>query len=395
MSITKAILIVIPFVIYPYLIRNFGPATYGKYVYCMAILAFAQVIINYGFDLSGTKIIAENIDSLNEKSRVFFNVFYLKIALSFVVFILFICLYIILELEVPLLLYLLCFVNIFLDCLYPTYFFTGIEKQVQSLKIQITSKIIFIIFIFSLIDHNSNIYFIPFLGAITSFIGLIISFYFLIKNEISPKGIEIDLIISLFKGGGICFLSRVFSVINSKIGMVFLGAGVSSTALSYFDLSQKLIDLARVPIDIINQIIFPKMVINKDIKLVVITSVVFFIYGIAFVVGVYLFGEYAVLLLGGEQLIGATEYLVLLSWLVPLSALSWVLGNNILIAFGYDRYFLFSSISSTIFFLIYCVNFKLLGQISVEVICDGMLLSAAWLFFTRLLLSFLVLRFKV
>ncbi|MFH4451957.1 oligosaccharide flippase family protein [Vibrio alginolyticus] len=387
LSFTKVFLIIIPFIIYPYLIRIYGPEHYGDYVYSMAVLAFAQVFINYGFDLSATKLVAESKSDEEKKSKIFFNVLYCKLLISVVSGFIFVSLFILLDMDVSISLYLYCLSNVVIDSLYPFYYFTAIEKQLTSLKIQVFTKFIFMSLVFSLVNETSNINLIPILYLVGSIAALILSFAFLKKNGLRLVPVDIKYITFLIIDGISCFLSRLSSVLNVKMGMVFLGSSSNSVVVSQFDLSQKLIDLARVPVDIINQIIFPKVVINKELKIAYVTLFLFCIYGLLFVGVVYLFGEKIVLLIGGHELVSSSQYFKLMSWLVPLSAGSWIVGNNILIAFGHPRLFLYSTLISTMFFVFYCIYFKVNESIDAEVIIYGMLISSFLLLLIRLIFA--------
>ena len=58
---------IIPLITYPYLTRILGPSVFGVYVFALAIIGYFKLFIDFGFDLSATKKIAEN------KFKLFLN----------------------------------------------------------------------------------------------------------------------------------------------------------------------------------------------------------------------------------------------------------------------------------------------------------------------------------
>ena len=54
--------IAFPFVLVPYLTRIFSSEIYGTYIYINAVLTYLRLIIDYGFEFSGTRDIAKSTD---------------------------------------------------------------------------------------------------------------------------------------------------------------------------------------------------------------------------------------------------------------------------------------------------------------------------------------------
>ncbi|MBP7105510.1 MAG: oligosaccharide flippase family protein, partial [Fermentimonas sp.] len=70
--------------IYPYLIRTLGAESYGLYIYALSIVTYFIFIINFGFDLPATKVVAQEKDNTTAISNVLSCIFTAKIYLLFV-----------------------------------------------------------------------------------------------------------------------------------------------------------------------------------------------------------------------------------------------------------------------------------------------------------------------
>ena len=77
LSAFRVVSILLPLITYPYLIRVLGSNVYGTVIYVQAIIMYFSLIINFGFNITGTKEIAENMaDKLRVSEIVFFYLYY-------------------------------------------------------------------------------------------------------------------------------------------------------------------------------------------------------------------------------------------------------------------------------------------------------------------------------
>ena len=83
LSVLYILNLLIPFIIYPYLIRVLGAETYGLVIYAQAVVMYFVILISFGFNLSGVKLVSlyrENKEKLGEIiSSIFPIKFYLFI----------------------------------------------------------------------------------------------------------------------------------------------------------------------------------------------------------------------------------------------------------------------------------------------------------------------------
>lgn len=387
LSILQIFNLMIPFAIYPYLIRIYGSTIYGEYVFSMAVAALLQVIVNYGFELSGTKDISEYATNGNKLSEIFCSIF--KVKLILVVIITISMMLVLNYINVKSELFFLCFIYVVLESLFPLFVFNGLEKQQKIALIQIPCRIIYLIMIFVFIRAESNILTIVFFQIVASLLSLILSIVYL-RKTISIKFVNVSFrtLYLTFKGSTIYFMSRVAGIINLKTASLTIGFLFSPNILAMYDLCMKVIDLLRMPITILNQVIYPRVVKTKSIKIVNICLLIFSIYSLFsyFIVSEY--GAIIIKILGGDEMIEAFDMLSYLIILVPMSVVSWILGNNALIAFGFKKYFFRSVIYSTLFLISYTIYLTLF-KVSPEIndVLNGVIITASIILFFRIFYS--------
>ncbi|CAH7134213.1 Membrane protein involved in the export of O-antigen, teichoic acid lipoteichoic acids [Vibrio chagasii] len=387
LSLLQIVSLLIPFLIYPYLIRIYGSSLYGEYIYALVISSLFQVVINFGFDLSGTKEISERINKGKDISTVFCAIqaikFFISI-LSVLTLILFVK-----YLNLNIALYALCIVFVVFESLFPIYVFNGLEKQKIAAFIQIPSKILYLSLVYMFISNQESINNVVVLQIISSFIALVVAHIYL------NKVVGIKLVTKLgkiskylFFDSWIYFVSRISGVINLKTASLTLGYIFSPSIVAMYDLSMKFVDLFRMPITIINQVIYPKVIKSRDKNLVIIILLLCIFYSLGVCFFVYIFGMDMVMFLGGKEMAQSNMILQFIIFLVPLSAISWVLGNNALIAFGYKKLFLKSVLYSSLF-LVICSLYLVVSKedVVVEDVLEVVVMTAILLACFRLYYS--------
>lgn len=61
LSILEIIAILFPLLTYPYLIRVIGAEKYGIIVFSQAVMAYVIIVVNFGFNVSATRRVSENV----------------------------------------------------------------------------------------------------------------------------------------------------------------------------------------------------------------------------------------------------------------------------------------------------------------------------------------------
>lgn len=186
------------------------------YLIIMSIIYLATLtnfLVEYGFGISGTKYISENLDNPNKIKDKFSLIFFCQIL---------ICIFsapLILAIEILIYDFSLSYIFhslliIFLHVMYPYWFFTSLEKQNLMVAPQLVSKIggILLIFIISTEDPVKYLIIIE----VTYAINLIWS-YLKIKNYLSFQSINSNSILSEISNNFNFFISKFSSGLQGII----------------------------------------------------------------------------------------------------------------------------------------------------------------------------------
>jgi PST family polysaccharide transporter len=131
-----------------------------------------------------------------------------------------------------------------------------------------------------------------------------------------------------------------------------------------FDVALKVVLVAIIPFDILQQAVYPTVTRNQDKKLIRRLIALSLLSGILLMVLLYSFSESLLGIFGGTEMIKYKEVLQALSVMVPFSALTFILGSCTLLAFGYTKEFNYSLIISSALYILVVIILILTGRMT-------------------------------
>lgn len=174
---------VIPLITLPYLARVLSVGNFGLVFFAFAFMQYFIILTDYGFGLSATREIAVNRHNQNNLSNIFNSVTCIKALLllvSFLVLIVSICF--IPKLRAEWLVFVLSFLMVVGNAIYPVWFFQGMERMKYITFLNILSKTIFLVLIFVFVKKDSDYVIVPLLNSLGFLVSGIIGFLFAVKN---------------------------------------------------------------------------------------------------------------------------------------------------------------------------------------------------------------------
>jgi PST family polysaccharide transporter len=370
--------LLIPILTYPYLIRVLGIETYGLIIYSQAIVAYFVIVINFGFNISATKDVSIHRDDKDELSNIVSSVLIIKgmLFLSACIILGLIVLVIPLAYEYRWLLYLTMY-TAFYEFLFPLWYFQGVEKMKYIAYITIINRLFFLLLIFFLVQNKKDYLLVPILNGIGTIIAGITSIWILFWHE----GVDFKLqkIITLkihFKAGLTFFYSRAISVFSDKTTIVIIGSFFGLTEVAFYDLAIKISALGRLPFNLINQTVYPRIAKTKDMLFAKKITIFSLFFSIFLYILVIFFNEKIIFFLGGEELLPAYWIILLLCLTIPTSAVSYQLGNCVLVTMGKSREFNLSVIYQVVLYLIIVGILWLSNNITLINIASSLVVAA-------------------
>ena len=318
MSIAK---IVFPLLTLPYLTRVLSVESYGVVSYVKAVMQYMQLVVDFGFMLSGTKDIVNAKNDHEKLEKEVGNILLARVLLAAAAFVALMGMIAVIPLLRANIGYtLLAFVTVFLSVFLFDYFFRGIEKmQVITLRF-VTMRGIATALTFVFVHSDKDILFVPLLDAVGSLVAVILVFVELKKENIKIHFSGVSTAWKKLKNSFVYFASNMATTAFGALNTLLIGAFLPATEVAYWSVCMQLIGAVQTMYTPITDGIYPEMIKTKSWKfikrlLMIFMPIVFA--GSAFSIAV---APYALQIVGGEQYVAATS---LFRALVPVLIFSF------------------------------------------------------------------------
>ncbi len=158
---------ILPLITFPYLVRTLHLEKYGVVMMAGSLMVFMNIFVDFGFNISATREVSIIRDDKMKLSAFYWNVFYVKLILLCISFIiLYLLTLTVSKLHSEQSVFLLSFGVVIGQNIFPTWFFQGIEKMKVITLINVLAKIIFAITIFIFIKTPAQYIFVPVLNSL-------------------------------------------------------------------------------------------------------------------------------------------------------------------------------------------------------------------------------------
>lgn len=346
---------IFPFIIFPYLTRVLEPDVYGVVTYMTATVSYFQTFIDFGFNLSATKVIAEHKEDRKHIGEVLGSVIQAKLILA-------LCSIVIYTAMIPFIS--LLRENILLSYLYigsviitvwlPDFIFLGIERMEPITIRFIISKIITTGLTFVLVNSKNDVVWIPILNIIGSLVAIILTWYQIkVKMLIKVYYISVTDVINKIKESAIYFLSTFATMAFGATNTFILGImALPPTQIAYWGVSYNLISAAQSLYTPITNSLYPHMVSRKDFKLVKKILIIFMPLIIFTTMGVCYFAQPVIRIFCGAEYIGGVPVFKALLPVLIFSFPVMVIGFPVLGAIGKVKEVTLTTVISAIFHIL-------------------------------------------
>ena len=162
---------VVPLITIPYLIRVLGVEKFGAISFALAFMQYFVIIIDYGFNYTATRYISIHRNDNNRINRECCIVFSVKIILLLLsLLIVTTVTWAVPKMRADVTLYLVCFVMVIGNYIFPAWLFQGLEKIKYIAIINFVTKVIFTLSIFFFIK-KMNIFIIIYIPIIINLVS--------------------------------------------------------------------------------------------------------------------------------------------------------------------------------------------------------------------------------
>jgi PST family polysaccharide transporter len=338
---------IFPLITVPYISRIFGPDIYGLLNFAFSILAYFMLIVNYGFDLSASRDIAQNRDDRQKVNEIFNNVLFSKLFLYVVATVIFlIVLFTVNKIYSHKTLYLIMFFGGVFNIFFPTWYFQGIEKLTFTAFFTFIIRFIFTVLIFLLIKTKEDYLFYPIATICGQVLVSTVAMYLVTKQfGIVLRIPKLKEILKTIKESWRIFATTVVINLYTTTNIVLLGFLAGNYEVGIYFAAYKVVTIFMSILSTpLAQALYPNIGyffsisyndgINKIYKALKYIIPMTLIPSLT----LFLFPRVFITLLFGEKFINAIQTLRILSFIPLIIGLSNIFGIQGLLNLKKDNY---------------------------------------------------------
>lgn len=374
--------LLIPLVTYPYLINTLGKDLYGIIIYSQAIISYLSIFVNWGFNISATKSISINRDNpemINEIASVVYSV---KSFLLIIVFGVLFLMFLFPEIQKYKLLYLLSMWQCVYECLFPVWFFQGIEKMKYIAIFSFVGRLVFVLLIFLCVTTPEDYLLVPLINGIGAIVTSFIAIYILLYQfKVRLKWQSFTIVFCHTKDSTKLLLTSITGIVKDKTNTIVIGSVLGMGEVAYYDFVEKIVNVLSTVFYTISNVVFPYY--NKNAnkifarKLLIYTTLI----GILLYIFVGCFLEQFILLFFNNEMLVAIPIYWILGTLFIYRHLSYFLGTVILISHNHVKDVIVNMFYSMFVYLFIIIFFWTIGYLDIYTLSISLVVSVlfeAW-----------------
>lgn len=339
LSILQVSNLLIFFLLIPFLFRILGKEYYGIVIFAQTIAIYFSIIINFGFNATGTRDVAIHRQNPERISEIVSTVLILKFSILIAMFfVLSMLIGFIPLLKSHPLIFFLSMLACLSDALFPIWYFQGIERMKYITFINVTTRLCSAVLLFIFIKKPDDYVLVPLILGIGTVSGASVGLYILFKvHQIKFLLIPLQKLRDCIKNNIPLFISNVSSHIYVNANKLIVGSFLGMQEVAIYDIVDKIVNLLKVPAFMIGQTLFPHISKTKDLHFLKRAIGFVFILFLIIYMGVYLSASPLIKLFTGEINPLTVNLLKLLSLSILPISLSLFLAELILVPFGFFK----------------------------------------------------------
>lgn len=369
--------IILPFIVYPYLIVVLGPNNYGKVVIAQLVVFYLSLVLNFGSNISATREISKKKNNHKELSRLVCVVFFSKFLLYLFIIIPFLIYISVYQIERNnFLLYLFSSGFLFIELLWGLWFYQGIEKMKWIGLFNLVSKLIYVSLILSFIKSSEDYYLLPMFSSLGSLTVGLISIIIIFKyQKIHFTCISFKDIFSYYRSTYSLFLSSSISQVYPNINKLLISTFLKIEYVAFYDLAEKLLNVLKIPIGVFGTVIFPMSTKLKNKTIILTYTKYMFVLVCVIILTTFMLSDIIIELYAGKVMVRSSHLLNIISIsLIPVLFKQYF-GFHLLIPNSFDKEYLTSVIISTILFFSFFYIGMIFKLLSIEYLAYQLLLT--------------------
>jgi len=257
----QGINLVSPLLVAPYIMSVCGEDGFAKVGVGFSMALFLILIVDYSFEIKGPKEVSENRDNLEKLQEIANTTFFSKFLIFIIVF-LSICMLIFF---IPFLykekeLYFLSITVILAQVCNPTWFLQGVENFRLVSILNVISKCIFILLVFSLVKQKSDYIFVNlYLGSSTLFFNLLGLIYVKFSYKIAIVLPDLNKVKAVLKADFSICISQLFLSARQLSPLIIISNTLGYNMGGQYRVLEQIMSMFRTFIQVFLRFFYPSV----------------------------------------------------------------------------------------------------------------------------------------
>ncbi len=337
LAVLQAMRYLIPFIVLPYVTPIIGVTHFGEIAVAYAIALIFQTVVNFSFDFIGARDVARNREDMGKVSEIVSTILCARILLYVLAFVLLggIVLAVPKFREIWLLI-LISVATAFFSMNVSEWFFQGIEKMEHITIVNVISRVVYIVLIFTFIKEREDYLLYPIFNLLGFVMASMYSIVMMTRRYKCRLHIPpFSKILDSFKIGKDLFVNQVCMSLCINLPNILLGTISGSAAAGLYDAAGKLHNAGKHSIDVLNRTFFPFLSRQMD-KHTGYRRINFF-FSLLLAVLLFFLAPLLIRLLYSDEFLPAIPLLRILAVSVFFTGISSAYGVNYLLLIGREK----------------------------------------------------------
>ena len=360
----------VPLITIPYIVRTIGVEKFGILSIALAIIQYFLIVVDYGFDISGTQKVAQASQDNKKLSLIFNSIIIIKVLIASVCFVFLLLLAkIFTDIGFYFELYIYTFLSIPAQILLSLWFFTAIEKTKYLNYINFVSRLIYLVGILLIVKSESDFILIPLINSVSLFLAGLYSYTIIIKKfDIEFTLPSLKDISYFIKDGWNIFLSNLFITLYRNSNIVILGLFVSNQLVGYYSAGEKLIKILQSIFIPINRVMYPFIsrtkIAHPEESTKYIKYMVLIMGAITLAISLLLivFAEPVTILVFGNEFVMTIKVIQIGGLAMFFGMINYIIGIIYMLNYNMKKQFFISVAVTGVLNVIFCTLFVILWQ---------------------------------
>lgn len=249
---------IFPLIYLPYLIKTVGVSSFGLISFAEAFMLYFKSVVDYGFDLTATRDIANNRADIYYLRRKMTIVLAVK---CFLLILLAIGLFFLVNYS-PLfsgnkILYFFSFLSVVGYALLPTWFFQGVEKMKVVTVLFFVARLISTCSLFVFVQDRSDYILVPLINGVGFIVSGAIGLGLMYRTGIKLVKVSVGDCFGEIRDGFPVFVSTFAPNLYNNSMTFLLGVFGTSIQVGLYSAGVKLVDIANSFVGVLSSAFFP------------------------------------------------------------------------------------------------------------------------------------------